>query len=486
VNFRLLVVLFGLLALAGTKFKALAQSRIKSVPFVYVPEASEDRYNQRLKHKTLAINETDFVILSKKADSEYAIERYDANINKVWTSAILLNPGEEIEAFSKTNDLVYVLTHRSDKNVGSQILSAQVVDLKSGRKLEQKKIFEAPSKSRRIGVSVSEDGSKIAAFQYLMQEDRIKAISASVYDARLQKLKDRIYNLRDISTNFSVGLKLDNQGNQYLTILSDDNTKLSVRRYTNNSEEAKAMSVQLGGVFGGRKVYVFELQYFLTQEGLLYAAATCLDQGTAEYQSLKVVKFDFTAGEMAFAPEFKFTPEYLTSLNKFYPDGKPVNRLEDIALSQLILTPEKDLIIIAEKKYMEGGENSNYVAKELHLFTYDEYLNLAWRSVVMKNQVAPSDEGFSGISYLASYHDGALNILTLETLKGKTDLYSRTINPKNGAGEVIVPLGLNVANDKAVAYIKDFTAWLGPKTLIAVSRPTKKSATLQLNRISLK
>lgn len=453
---------------------------------MYVPDATEDRYNQRIKHKTLAISETDFVILSKKTDSEYAIERYDANLNKIWTTAIPLNSGETIEAFAKSADGIYVLTHRSDKDLGSQLLSAHLIETKSGRKLETKKIFEAPSKSRKIGVSISEDGSKIAAFQYLMQEERIKAIGASIYDSRLQKLKDQTYNLRDIASSFSVSFKIDNQGNQYLCLLSDENTKLAVRRYTNTATEAKVMSVQLGGMFGGRRIYVFELQYHLGQDGVLYAAATCLDQGTAEYHSLKVVKFDFTAGEMAFAPEFKFTPEYLTSLNKFYPADKPVNRLEDIALSQLLLTPDKELIIIAEKKYTEGGENSNYIAKELHLFTYDEYLNLAWRSVIMKNQVAPPDEGFSGISYLASYHNGALNILTLETLKGQTDLYSRSINTRNGAGEVIVPLGLNVASDKAVAYIKDFTTWLGPKIMIAVSRPLKKSTSLQLNRITLK
>ena len=47
-------------------------------------------------------------------------------------------------------------------------------------------------------------------------------------------------------------------------------------------------------------------------------------------------------------------------------------------------------------------------------------------------------------------------------------------------------LKLNVANDQQLAYVKDFTAWLGPKTIIGVSRPSKKSAALQLNEVKTK
>ena len=485
-QFKFFILIYSISLLFIPLTDVFGQAKVKSVPFNYVPDASDDRYNQRLKQKTLPVNETDFVILSKKSDTEFAVERYDANLNKTWTAGIPLKEGETVETFAKNSEAVFVLTYRSDQAVGSQVLSAHVIDLKSGQKQPVRKIFEAPSKSRKIGVSISEDGTKVAAFQYLTQEERIKAISLSIFDGRLQKLKDQTYNLRDIASNFSANLRLDNQGNQYLCILSDENTKLAVRKYANSADEAKVMSVQLGGTLGGRQVSVFDIQYHLEQNGLLFAVAVCMDQGTAEYYSLKTVKFDFAAGEMEFAPEFKFTAEYLNSLNKLYPASKPVKRLEDIELSAVIYTADKDLLIIAEKKYTEGGEDSPYVARELHLFAYDEFLNLAWRSFIMKNQVSPPEEGFSGISFKATYQSGNLNLLTLETLNGKTDLYSRNINTRTGAGDVIVPIGLNVANDKAVAYIKDFSAWLNPKTLIVVSRPSKKSASLQLNRISLK
>ena len=485
-NKHLLFLLFSLPFLAVFCTKTLAQSKVKSVPFAYLPDNSDDRYNQRLKHKTLAVSETDFVILSKKTETEFAVERYNEKLEKTWVAVLPISSGETVEAFSKTETGVYVLTHRSNAEVGSQTLTGHLFDLKTGRKTDAKKLFEAPSKSRKIGVSISDDGSKFVAYQYLMRETKIQAIQASVFDGNFQKLKDQNYNLRDIATNVSANLKIDNRGDQFICLLSDNSTKLTVRKYTNASEEIKVMSVQLGGMFSGKQVYVFQTQYQLQQNGLLYAAALTLDRNTSDYHSLKLVKFDFETSEMAFAPEFKFTPEYLDSLNKFYPADKPVKRLEDIELSEMIVTPEKDVVLIAEKRYTEGGENSNYVAKELHLFTYDEYLNLAWRSILMKNQVAPPEEGFSGISYLANYVSGSLNILTLETINGKFDLYNRRINAHNGAGENPKPLGLNVANDKNVAYIKDFTAWLNAQNLVVVSRPNKKMASLQLNRLIFK
>jgi hypothetical protein len=483
---RLLFYILTLPFLLSLAPVAKAQFRAKPVPFAYLPDQTEDKYNQRLKHKSLPVSETDFIILSKKTATEYAIERYDKSLKKTWAAALPLLPEETVEAFYKNSEYAFVLTHRFERNVGSQMLFSHLIELRSGKKLESRKIYEAPSKSRKIAVAYSEDGTKIMAYQLLMQEAKIKAINSTIFDSNFKKLKEASYNLRDIATNVSANLKIDNQGNQYLCLLSDNATKLAVRKYNLQSEDAKVMSVQLGGNFGGVNTYVFQTQFDLEPNGLLYAAAICLDRETSDYYSLKLVKFDFDSSEMKFAPEFKFTPEYLAALNNALPSDKPQTRLEDIELSEIVVTPEKDVVIIAEKRYTESGENSNYVAKAMHLFTYDEYLNLAWRSFIIKNQVAPPEEGFSGISYSSKLVNGMLHILTLETLNNKTDLYLRRINPHNGAGENPKTLGLNLANDKSLSYIKDFTTWLADNSLIVVSLPSKKSASLQLSKIGMK
>ena len=60
--------------------------------------------------------------------------------------------------------------------------------------------------------------------------------------------------------------------------------------------------------------------------------------------------------------------------------------------------------------------------------------------------------------------------------------------PRTLTGKVLPvrPLGLNVAPGQPVNHVKDFTTWLDAKTLLAVSRPAKKSETLTLNKIVLK
>ena len=59
--------------LLGTNFSAQAQ-KVKSAPFSYLPEQGEDRYNQRVPHKTLALADgSGFVILAHQSGSAYAV-----------------------------------------------------------------------------------------------------------------------------------------------------------------------------------------------------------------------------------------------------------------------------------------------------------------------------------------------------------------------------------------------------------------------------
>ena len=73
-----------------------------------------------------------------------------------------------------------------------------------------------------------------------------------------------------------------------------------------------------------------------------------------------------------------------------------------------------------------------------------------------------------------------------KTLDKKSDLYLRRINAQTGVVSAPERLKLNVADDQQLAYVKDFTAWLDEKTIIGVSRPSKKSAALQLDKIVVK
>lgn len=457
--------------------------KVKSAAFSYLPEQSDDRYNQRVPRKTLPLPTGGFVILAHKSATEYAVERYDSDLKRQWSTALPLTEEQAIDGFASAGGQATVVIYQ--KTGASQSLSAQAIDLGNGQKAPLKKLIDTGSRDRRPGIAFSPDGTKLVAWRYLSRDNQIKSISASVFDEKLNKIKDRSYDFSDQGAFFSTTLHIGNDGTQYVTLVSDEMKKLTVRRYLNASNDIKVMSVAVGGVFGGKVVNVFDSRFALQPDNTLYAAAICNERESGLYYSLKVVKFDFSAeGDMKFAPEFKFTPEYLAEVNK--ASGTAAKRLEDVYLTDLLLSEEKQLVVVAEKKYEEGGDDSPGHTRELHLFGYNEFQSPSWHSIIAKDQVAPASEGFSSIGYRAAVFGQDIQFVTWEKLKGKSDLYLRRVNAQSGVVQEPKGLGLSVAADQNPSYVKDFTGWLDAKTLIGVSRPNKKSAALMLNKIVVK
>jgi hypothetical protein len=76
--FIALVLVAGSVLGSGQQVQA---QKVKSVPFSYLPEQGEDRYNQRVPQKTLALADgTSFIALAHQSGSTYTVERYDANL----------------------------------------------------------------------------------------------------------------------------------------------------------------------------------------------------------------------------------------------------------------------------------------------------------------------------------------------------------------------------------------------------------------------
>lgn len=485
---KLLYLSLVLLYLLCQPYFAQAQSRTKaSVDFTYIPDKGEDRYNQRIAHKTIPVGQGEFVILSRSTADSYKVERYNSDLKKQWTAELKLRDSETVETFFANKGAAIVVTHRNSGQE-SQQLYGHLINLGSGKKEAGVLLLEAPAKARRAGIAASHDGSRLLAYRYQTDPDyQIQHISGVLYDGKLQKLQETAYDLSDVVGILSADVQVSNGGKQYISLISDNMNRLTTREYSPGGTEARVMSVLVGGVFDGEKVYILDSRFRLMPEGLLYGAVLTANEETGKYYSLKAVKFDFEHEDMVFAEEFRFTPEYLSKINALDKSSNPKpGRLEDIYLTDLLLTPERKLVVIAEKKYTEGGESAPYFARELHLFAYDEYMGTDWNSVLMKHQQAPAEEAFSGISYSSYLNGSTLNLLTLEELDGKHDLYLRQINTRNGEAATPRAIGLNVANDKNLAYVKDFTAWLADKDIVTVVRPSRRADGLKLSRILIK
>ncbi len=480
--------MFPLLYVLQPASPAMAQARIKaSAPFAYTLDPTEDVYNEQITHKTLALNASEFVVLHRQESDGYRVEKYTANHKKAWSAPVPVAGFETVIAFIKTAEAALVITHR-DNGQGSQQLHGHLVNLATGTTEKSLMLLEAPMSFRKANVAASEDGARLLAYHYQTdQNQHITSIKGHLYDNRLTKIKDTSYALGDLTTILSADIQLSSNGDQYVSLISDNMQRLTVRRYTLAGSAPKSLSVLAGGAAGGNKLYILDGKYKLMPDGKLFGTVITADEKTAIYHSLRTIKFDFEAEEMIFAEEFKFTPPYLESVNNMgRAKGVVAKRLEDIYLSELLLTPDNRLIVIAEKKFAAGGENAPYFGLELHLFGYNDVLNLAWNSVVMKQQEAPATQGFSGISYKANLSGNTLQLLTLEQLNGKHDLYLRSINATNGSAKAPVVLGLQIAKGKEIPYIKAFTAWLTEKELAVVARTSKAPGSLQLLRLTLR
>ncbi|MGI4742207.1 MAG: hypothetical protein ACRYG7_44180 [Janthinobacterium lividum] len=474
--------------LTGASHPARAQ-KTKSVPFSYLPEQGEDRYNQRVPRKTLALTDgSGFVILAHQSGSAYAVERYDADLKRQWSTTLPIAPGETVEAFGRSSEQAWVVLHHADES--GQNLTVQPVALAGGQKGAPVVLVTAAASERRPSVRLSPDGTRLLAYRYATRDEQVRSLVGTLYDQKLTKLLDRTYDFRDQGDFFSPNILLANDGTQYVTLLGDAMRKLTVRRYPATADRIgvatpiAVLGVPVGGVFAGKPIVIRDAKFSLLPDGQLYAAALCANYDTGELTSLKVVRFGFETSQLKLAPELPFAPAYLAEASK--ATGTELKRLEDIYLADLLLSEDKNLVIIAEKHFEEGGSDKPVHARELLVFGYNSFVTPTWHLVVPKDQVAPAIDSYTGIGFRAAVFGEEVQLLTLETLGAKSDLYLRRIQARTGVFSASQRLKLNVANDQQLAYVKDFTTWLGPKEIIGVSRPNKKSAALQLNEVKLK
>lgn len=480
------VALAGLLA--GST-PALSQ-KIKSVPFSYQPEQGTDRYDSRVPIKTLPLADgSGFIILAHQANGGYAVERYDQALKKQWETALPVAPGETVEAFGLGPEQVWVVLHHTGE--GYQNLTVHPVAQRGGQAAPPVILVSAPARDRRPGVTISPDGTHLLAFAYQTREEQIKALDATLFDQKLTKVLSRSYDFRATRDFFSPNVLVANDGAQLVTMLSEGMSKLTVRRYpatpdlSTQATPVPVLGVPVGGIFGGRTIRIRDARFKLLPDGQLYAAALVADYNSGELTGLKVVRFDFDKNDIKLSDEVPFDATYLAAVGQ--ATGAPAPKyLEDIYLADLLLTPEKNLVVLAERHYEEGGPELPVHAREIHAFGYNSFARPSWHKLVAKDQIAPIIDSYTGIGFRVAVFNEEIQLVTLETLAGKSDLYLRRLPAVGGVASAPQRLKLNVADDKQLAYVKDFTAWLGPKTIIGISRPSKRSAALQLNRVELK
>ena len=107
--------------------------KVTSAPFNYLPEAGPDRYDLRVPRKTLPLTDgSGFVILAHQAEGSYAVERYDRDLKKRFSTAVAVAAGETLEAFGRSAQQAWVVLHHKDES--NQNLTVVPVNLETGQR----------------------------------------------------------------------------------------------------------------------------------------------------------------------------------------------------------------------------------------------------------------------------------------------------------------------------------------------------------------
>jgi len=83
----------------------------------------------------------------------------------------------------------------------------------------------------------------------------------------------------------SVKVQPDNAGNQYVALITNNATKLPVRRYSNADNKINGQDIQLGGMFEGNNVYILDSPFTVQPDSTIYAAAIWTNEKNSAYLS---------------------------------------------------------------------------------------------------------------------------------------------------------------------------------------------------------
>ena len=415
---------------------ALGQSstdRLKTIPFRFDTNQDEASFHPTMEQKALKLTDKTFAILSKTSSSNFSIESYNDNLTRLWSTPISLGLDEVPEVFNVSDKYVYLLTYKMVKTEGAQRIYAYYFDKKTGTRIGQKTLMSAPSKGRKIGITCSENGSVVMVYQHITPNRVISGTRAFVYNSEFKQIKEQVYEFDDLNVSFDPMPRVDNDGNQYLAFITDDYRKIRIRKFTPRTDVYGELTQIIGGVFDGTDIYIFDHLLKLDSSGKVYFAAITVEDSTMLYYSLKVTRFDFDKYEVHMPEEFKFSQRYLDSMPYYKPaPGQKRGSIVDTYLSDLIITPENDIIMIAEKRYTMDEFHGGHVGKEMLLFRYNEFMGYEWLINIDKDQFASHYQFYSGLGFKSAYYPENVQLVTFEKINNRTDVYLRTVSRVNG------------------------------------------------------
>jgi len=459
------------------------------------------------------INATDFVTLAKvkgsqRGKSDFVMERFDANLNVVWSVPLFAEDFEDYKDLyfnGKEIVLLSVIHKEAEKKTK---LEGYGFDAKDGKKLWAKELesfdvgdwethlhkgkvkesfvdlvcehtnqdFVTPFEYKH-NIHFSPDQSKFVSFVYNYGEPNLTA-SVSVYDNSGNLLNRGKISIDNDYTNY--GVYVNNAGLVYI-INGNNMGKVNLIQYNLSTKDFQLLDLPPSNYMKDD----FHVQFL--SDDILYVGNT--EVKNEKIYGVMFSKFDFGKKQVEFTVFEEFDPEFKAKVLAGRKNNKQMRGEEDwmdYDITHFNVNSKEEVLLVIEKRTLHADgsphvgrstfdkshkvEFTGHVqAETIMMFAFDKNTDTKWTNFIYKTQIYPASDGLNTISFVMDHnHPSDLRILyaSSENMDGSLrSLNLVSINKESGAVKTT-----SLPNDSKLTLVKDYTLFTEDNSIVIVGK----------------
>jgi len=427
---------------------------------------------------TIGLPDQNAIVLRDDGNGQFTLIRYDKYFFDKWSTIIDYGQVGNYPQLYQKGDSAMIVRFWRDKEAA--FIDIKYYDIETGnlRKSESRKIVEYPRNASTPRLALSEDRSKFMIYDYLSADARNDIFE--VFDAvTLQSLK-KFSLSADLTNNKPKTVYLAGNGDAFVVL--GNPVTFSVQAYFQPVDKPELSAME--STFTLKRPADTFKDIRITRQGPTTFFVTCPAYIDNELVGLNVSGFNVVLKTILFSETYNLDRPFLDSVyaNSIYTTQdqrnkyleKPEN-FEEFYLQRCMTDNQANVIAIFERltepqwyhhtfnndetslKWREGPERY-YDAEDLLMITFSPGGKIKWKQLLQKFQESKVDQ--HNLSVVPLIKGDTLQFVTSES-SGGPSFYKYDFSTLTGE-----MLSKKTFFDKNYEYIKNYTAWLNPGTLM--------------------
>lgn len=428
---------------------------------------------------TLAQEGNQFIMLREEKKSLMILGRYDHYFFKKWERKIRIEIAESVPQIHQNGDSILVYSIFHNEEIGTLELNFQIFNRHTGTPLGDVLYnFVVPKNESALPIILFNDS--FSKFAILNMHSNGVIYQYSIYHLGNKGLF-RINKIpaNNLVSNLASSAHLDEKGNLMLTTIDADSIKANISYWSAFNGALTLIESKLSLEKATEKIDKIDIirqgasSYFVSISArsddelsgfsvlgvnviLKYLMFSYHQDLTTE--QLKDIYQDYLVASDQQKEDALAVPE---KLNQYRMVGSYRNALNDIILA----FEEQELSVAYHQNYVNHHLtpkrlpllNKSYYAGDIMLFCFSEAGELKWQRVIQKSQTYLANT--NGLSFMPNIHGIQLDMLCQDD---DGYFYVLSFNTINGS----LVNKINLLPDKKYQYVKRYSCWLSPNSLI--------------------